>query len=68
MCQCVCHCALAVLLMPLVVRTAVDEARLRDLVTRGKKAGISEEFMIRVNVRRVLVMVMLVLVPVLFWQ
>ena len=68
MCQCVCQCALAVLLMPRVVRTAVDEARLRDLVTRGKKAGISEEFMIRVNVRRVLVMVMLVLVPVLFWQ
>ena len=65
-----CQCALVVRvqLMPLVVRTAVDEARLRDLVTRGKKAGISEEFMIRVNVRRVLVMVMLVLVPVLFWQ
>lgn len=54
--------------MPLVVRTAVDEARLRDLVARGKKAGISEEFMIRVNVRRMLMMVMLVLVPVLLWQ
>jgi hypothetical protein len=36
--------------MPFAVRTAVDEGRLRELMARGKKAGISEEFMIRVNV------------------
>jgi hypothetical protein len=34
-------------------RTAVDEGRLRELIARGKKAGISEEIMIRVNVRLV---------------
>ncbi len=55
--------------MPVVVRSAVDEARVRDLVARGKKAGISEEFMIRVNVRRAVVMVMVMLVMmVLRWQ
>ena len=65
------QCALVVRvqLMPVVVRSAVDEARLRDLVARGKKAGISEEFMIRVNVRRAVVMVMVTLVMVVLrWQ
>lgn len=55
--------------MLVVVRSAVDEARLRDLVARGKKAGISEEIMIRVNVRRAVMMVMVMVVMVMLrWQ